>query len=106
MFERADQLMATYVEASDEFGRSANEFLQHINLLPQALNAYQQAMTASAELRRVLDNRDETLRTLMNQLEQAVSSPFSKPAFSEKKLEPMKSSAAGAAAISVVKTFP
>jgi exonuclease VII small subunit len=106
MFEKADRLMATYVEASDEFGKSANDFLQHIHLLPQALNAYQQAMTASAELRKVLDNRDEMLRTLMTQLEQAVSSPFSKAAFGEKKFEATKASAATAGGISVVKTFP
>jgi exonuclease VII small subunit len=106
MFENADRLMATYIEASDEFGKSANEFLQHIHLLPQAMNAFRQAMSASAELRKTLDNRDETLRVLMTQLEQAVSSPFGRPAAAEKKLEPLKTSSAAAGGISVVKTFP
>jgi hypothetical protein len=57
-------------------------------------------MTASAELRTVLDNGDENLRTLMTQLEQAVSSSFGRPVDSGKKPEAprdevMKASAAG-----------
>jgi hypothetical protein len=60
-------------------------------------------MTASAELRTVLDNGDENLRTLMTQLEQAISSPFGRPVDSEKKSEApkdevMKASAAGVGA--------
>jgi exonuclease VII small subunit len=106
MFENKDDVIAKYFDASAEFGKSANELLQHINLLPQALSAYQQAMTASAELRKVLDSRDETLRALMTQLEQAVSSPFGKPGLTEKKLEPVKAAAAAAGGIGVVKTFP
>jgi hypothetical protein len=106
MFEKADHLMATYVDATEEFGRSANEFLQHATLLPKAWNAYQQAMTASAELRRVLDNKDDTLRTLMTQLEQAVSAPFGKPALVEKKPEATRASAASAGSMSAVKTLP
>jgi hypothetical protein len=103
MLEKTDHIMATYMGAADEFGRSAKEFLQHVNLLHQAWNAYEQAMTASAELRTVLDNGDENLRTLMTQLEQAVSSPFGRPVDSGKKLEAlkdevMKASAAGAGA--------
>jgi hypothetical protein len=43
-----------------------------------------QAIAASAELRAVLDTRDENLRILMGQLEQAVSSQFGKPVPSEK----------------------
>jgi exonuclease VII small subunit len=106
MFEKADRLMATYIEASDEFGQSANALLQHINLLPQALNAYRQAMTASAELRRVLDKRDEMLQTLMRQLEEAGNAPFSKPLLDDKKPEVMKASAATVGGVNVAKTFP
>jgi hypothetical protein len=100
MPEKPDHIMATYIGAADEFGRSAKEFLQHVNLLHQAWNAYEQAMTASAELRTVLDNGDENLRTLMTQLEQAVSSSFGRPVDSGKKPEAprdevMKASAAG-----------
>jgi exonuclease VII small subunit len=105
MFEKADQLMATYADASEEFAKSANEFLQHVNLLPQAWNAYQQAMTAGAELRKILDSREETLRTLMTQLEQAVNSPFGKPVFGERKLDVGKTNAAAAGGMGM-KKFP
>jgi hypothetical protein len=107
--------MATYVGAAEEFGRSAQELLQHLSLLPQVRNAYQQAMTASAELRTVLDNGDEKLRILMSQLEQALSAPLGKPALSEiipevvkVRAETMRASAAsaGAGTIGVVKTLP
>ncbi|HEV7513138.1 MAG TPA: hypothetical protein VGO27_15695 [Candidatus Acidoferrum sp.] len=113
MLENADHMMATYVDAADEFGRSAKEFLQHVNLLDQARNAYHQAMTASAELRAVLDTRDENLRILMGQLEQVVSSQFGKPVPSEKKPEVLKAdvmrasaASAGAASTSNVKMLP
>jgi len=106
MFENVDHLMENYVDASEEFGKSANELLQHVNLLPQAMNAYQQAITASAELRRALDSRDEMLRTLMAQLEQAISTPFGAAAPAEKKAGPAKALAAAAGGIGVVKTFP
>jgi exonuclease VII small subunit len=112
MLENADHMMATYVNAADEFGRSAKEFLQHVNLLDQARNAYHQAMAASAELRAVLDTRDENLRILMGQLEQAVSSQFGKPVPSEKKPEVVKadvmraSAAASAASTSNVRMLP
>lgn len=105
--------MATYVVATDEFGRSVREFLQHVNLLPRAWTAYQQAMAASAELRTVLDNGDETLRTLMAQLRQAISVPFDQPISGEKKLEALKAevmkaaaASAGAGSTGVVKTLP
>src|SRR5713226_9633408 len=105
MLEEADHFMATYVRAAEEFGRSAQEFLQHLSLLPQVRNTYQQAMTASAELRTVLDSGDDKLRILMNQLEQALSAPFGKPALSEirpeavtVKAEAMRASAASAGA--------
>jgi septation ring formation regulator EzrA len=101
MLEKADHIMATYVEAADEFGRSAKEFLQHVNLLEQAWNAYHVAMAASAELRAVLDTRDETLGILMVQLEQAVSRPFGQPVLGEKKLEALKAEVMKASAASV-----
>jgi exonuclease VII small subunit len=101
MLEKTDHIMDTYVDAADEFGRSAKEFLQHVNLLDQAWNAYHQAMAASAELRAVLDTRDENLRILMRQLEQAVSSLLSKPVASERKLEVLKADVMKASAASV-----
>jgi hypothetical protein len=108
MTEQSDDLMTTYMDAGEQFGKSAKEFLQHLNLLPKALNDYQQAMSASAELRKLLDNRDEMLRTLMAQLEAAVQTPLSKLAFDEKKTEGAEGAKAtsAAAGIGIVKTFP
>ena len=113
MLEKADHIMATYVGATEEFGRSAQELLQHLSLLPQARNAYQQAMTASAELRTVLNNGDEKMRVLMNQLEQALSVSLGKLAPNETRTEAVKAesvrfgaASAGAGSIGVVKTLP
>jgi hypothetical protein len=108
MFEKSDDIMAAYLEATEEFGRTANEFLRQVILLPQAWHAYQQATEASAKLREILDSRDEMLRKLMSQLEQAISGPFGKPILAEKKPEALKASAAGAggASMGAVKTLP
>jgi hypothetical protein len=85
MLERGDGIMRTYVDAVEEFRDSATQFMQHLNLLAQARDAYQQAITASAELRTVLDTGDENLRTLMVQMEQALNLHMSKPAIDNKK---------------------
>lgn len=113
MPEKSDHIMAKYVDAAEEFGRSAKEFLQHVNLLSQAWNAYQQAMAASAELRGVLDTGDENLRIQMAQLEQAVSGLFGKAFPGESKVEELKAEVlkasaarAGAASTSSVKVLP
>ena len=65
--------LTEYTEAVKEFSSSAAEFLSRISLLTNARDAYQRAMAASAQLRRVLDTGDETLRIAMGQLEQAIS---------------------------------
>jgi len=65
--------MTTYTEALNEFTRSATAFIEHLPLLTKARDAYEQAMKASAELRKVLDTGEENLQNLMNQLEQAVN---------------------------------
>jgi hypothetical protein len=62
MLEKGDGIMATYVDAVEGFRESATAFIQQLSLLVQARDAYQQAMTASAELRSVLDAGDENLR--------------------------------------------
>jgi exonuclease VII small subunit len=82
--------MARYTEALDQFRKAATAFLQHVDLLAQARNAYEQAMTSSAELRNVLNAGDETLQSLMTQLEQSVNNHLSTPAFARKKPEPVK----------------
>ena len=63
------------------------EFLEHIALLTKARDAFQRAMTVSAELRNILDTGDETLQTLMAQLEHAVNSQLGTPASDQKKPE-------------------
>jgi hypothetical protein len=65
--------MTTYIGAVNEFTRNATAFIEQLPLLTKARDAYEQAMKASAELRKVLDAGEENLRTLMTQLEQGVS---------------------------------
>ena len=85
MLEKGDGFMTTYMDAVEEFRESATAFIQNLNLLAQAREAYQQAMTASAELRSVLDAGDQNLRTLMAQLEQALDLHTTRPALDSKK---------------------
>jgi exonuclease VII small subunit len=82
--------MARYTDALNQFRKAATAFLQHVDLLAQARNAYEQAMTSSAELRNVLNAGDETLRGLMTQLEQSVNNDLSKPTFARKRPEPVR----------------
>jgi hypothetical protein len=91
--EKGNGIMATYIDAVEVFRNSATEFMEHVNLLAQARDAYQQAMTASAELRTVLDAGDENLRTLMTQLEQALNLHMSKPVLDRKRPEPVRAEA-------------
>jgi len=90
MLEKGDGIMSTYVGAVEDFRKSATAFMQHVDLLAQARDAYQQAMTASAELRTVLDAGDENLRTLMTQLEQALNLHMARPVLDRKRPEPVK----------------
>jgi len=90
MLEKGDGIMATYIDAVEDFRKSATAFMQHVDLLAQARDAYQQAMTASAELRTVLDAGDENLRTLMTQLEQALNLHMARPVLDRKKPETVK----------------
>jgi ABC-type transporter Mla subunit MlaD len=91
MLENGDGIMTTYIDAVEDFRKSATAFMQHVDLLAQARDAYQQALTASAELRTVLDAGDESLRTLMTQLEQALNLHMAtKPVLDRKKPEPIK----------------
>jgi exonuclease VII small subunit len=82
--------MTTYTEALNEFAKSATAFIEQLPLLTKARDAYEQAMRASAELRKVLDTGEENLHTLMTQLEQAVNVHRVKPAPDKKKPEPAK----------------
>jgi len=108
MLEKGDGFMATYMDAVEDFRESATAFIQHLNLLAQAREAYQQAMTASAELRSVLDAGDENLRMLMTQLEQALDLHTGKPVLDKKKPEAVKVEAikANGESAGAVRTFP
>jgi hypothetical protein len=82
--------MAAYTEALNEFAKSASAFIEQLPLLTKARDAYERAMKAGAELRRVLDSGEENLQTLMTQMEQAVSVQGVKPANDRKKPEAAK----------------
>ncbi len=64
--------IATYREAVQEFSDSAAEFLKSLPILTSTREAYERAMSISAEVRKVLDTGDETLRRMMGQIEDAV----------------------------------
>lgn len=87
--ERVPGAMAAYRESVDEFSKHATEFLEHIPTLTKAREAYQRATTVSNELRSILDTGDETMKSLMAQLEQAVNMQLGKIG-TEKKREPAK----------------
>jgi len=82
--------MTTYTEALNEFTKNATAFIEQLPLLTKARDAYEQAMRAGAELRKVLDTGEENLQTLMTQLEQAVNVHGIKSALDRKKREPAK----------------
>jgi hypothetical protein len=82
--------MATYTEAVNEFTKNATAFIEQLPLLTKARDAYQHAMRASAELRKVLDAGEENLRTFMTQLEQVVNVHVGQPVPDKKKPEPVK----------------
>src|SRR6266852_3234313 len=82
--------LATYTEAVNKFTKSATVFMQHVHLLTDARDAYQEAISASTAIRRSLDTGDESLRALMTQLAQVVNSHFGEPDLDKKKLELVK----------------
>ena len=88
--EPSSSTMTTYIGAVNEFTRNATAFIEQLPLLTKARDAYEQAMKASAELRKVLDAGEENLRTLMTQLEQGVSIQRVKAAPDRKNPEPAK----------------
>jgi hypothetical protein len=81
---------ALYAEAADSFRSSAEAFMEHVHLLIEARDAYQQAMSASSELRNRLDAGDQTLRSVMTQLEQVVTDHLSESVPDKKRPELVK----------------
>ena len=100
--------MATYTEAVNDFTKNATAFIEQLPLLTKARDAYEHAMRASAELRKVLDAGEENLRTFMTQLEQVVNVHVGKAVPDKKKPEPVKVEAIRGTDESTggVKTFP
>src|SRR5215469_8707986 len=86
----ASPTINTYTEAVKEFTANATAFIEHLPLLAKARAAYEGAMRASTEMRKVLDTSDENLRTLMTQLEQQVNLRELKSATDKKPPEPAK----------------
>ncbi len=81
------ETVTAYEQAMKEFATSATEFLEHIQLLTKAREAYQRAVTISTQLRGTLDKGDEILRTLMAQVDHAVSAQRGQDAPNENKPE-------------------
>jgi hypothetical protein len=82
---------ALYAEAANRFRSSAEAFMEHVYLLTEARNAYQQALSASTELRNTLDAGDQALRSIMTQLEQVIGDHLSEPVLDRKKPELVRS---------------
>ena len=80
--------MGAYTEAVNEFTRNATAFIEHVPLLTQARDAYDKAMKANAEVRKVLDKGEEDLRALMNHLIQVLNSNVVMVAPDKKRPEP------------------
>jgi hypothetical protein len=81
---------ATYAEAMNKFSKSATAFMEHVHLLTEARTAYHEAIAVGTTLRNRLDAGDQTLKSLMTQLEQVVNEHFGGPALDKKKLELVK----------------
>ena len=82
--------MKTYTGAVDEFTKSASAFIEQLPLLTTARAAYEEAMRASTEIRKVLDTEEQNLRTLMAQLERGLGVHDAKPAPDKKSPEPAR----------------
>lgn len=80
--------MAAYTEAVNEFAKNATAFIEHVPLLTKARDAYDKAMKANAEVRKVLDKGEEDLRALMNHLIQVLNSNVVMVAPDKKRPEP------------------
>jgi hypothetical protein len=76
---RGNRNLSAYASAAEMFRSSAARFIQHLHHLVQARDAFQRAITASAELRVKLEANDDGLRTLMIQMENALDVPPGKP---------------------------
>jgi hypothetical protein len=76
--EKATGSITTYREAVEEFSTNASEFLKCVPTLIKTRDAYQRAISISAEVRKLLDTGDEKLRTMMSQIEEAINVQLAK----------------------------
>ena len=99
---------AMYAEAMNKFSRSATAFMEHVHLLTEARTAYQEAMAVGTALRNRLDAGDQTLRSLMAQLEQVVNAQPGEPPLDGKKPELVRgeNARANSQATGTGKVFP
>jgi hypothetical protein len=97
--------LAMYTEAVNKFSKSAAAFMEHVRLLTEARDAYQEAMSASTMLRRSLDAGDQSLRSLMTQLEQVVNAHFGEAALDKKQPETVKDTTVDSASTGGGRTF-
>jgi hypothetical protein len=82
--------MQTYTGAVDEFTQNATAFIEQLPRLVKARAAYDEAMRAGAEIRKVLDAEEQNLRTLMTRLERGLGVHDAKPAPDKESPEPAK----------------
>ena len=87
--------MAAYTEAVNEFTRNATAFIEQLPLLTKARDAYDRAMKANAELRKVLDSGEGDLRALMTQLAQVLNDHVVRPGPEKKRPELARFEATG-----------
>jgi len=64
---------AMYADAVDRFTRCVGAFMEHLHLLTDARNAYQEAMTASLALHSTLEAGDQILEALRAELASLVN---------------------------------
>jgi hypothetical protein len=90
MSTQATPTLAMYTDAMNKYTRYATAFMEHVHLLTEARDAYEEAMTTSRALRNSLDAGDQALRSLMTQMEQVINSHLSEAALEKKRPEPVK----------------
>ncbi len=82
--------LAMYTEAMNQFTKSATAFMEHVHLLTEARDAYEDAMNTSRALRNSLDSGDQALRSLMTQMEQVINTHLGEAILERKRPELLK----------------
>jgi len=85
----------TYAEAMNKFTQSAKAFMEHLYLLTEARQAYEEAMAAGAAMRSTLDSGDKVLRTVRAQLAEVVNKHSDEPTLPRRKPQLQNGSSGG-----------